>query len=125
MSRNLSRLSGFALSLVTLVALVSTPVTAHATPAFAKKEAKSCGYCHVNPAGGGARNYRGLYYKAHGLSFASFDDAAEAKKAGVEIGPDPKPNPTSYTPPAKSAAKPKAGKSKKPTKGTKKPKTTG
>lgn len=122
------RLSALAISLATAAALFSAPVTAHAYPAYAKKENKSCGYCHVRAAGGGARNYRGAYYKGHGLSFASFDDTAEAKKAGVEVGPDPTPNPTSYTPPAKAGAdkaktgKAKAGKAKKPAKNTKKPK---
>jgi hypothetical protein len=124
-------LSGTALSLVTAITLFSATTPANAYPPYAKKENKSCAYCHVNKAGGGARNYRGAYYKAHGLTFASFDDAAEAKKAGVEIGPEPKPNPTSYTPPAKADAdkskmgKAKPGKAKKPAKHPKKTKKTG
>jgi len=97
------------------IAVSSRP--SHALPAYAQKEAKPCAYCHVNPAGGGKRNYRGLYYKAHNLTFAEFDDAAEAKKAGVDIGPEPDPKPKSWTAP-KDAAKPadpaKTGDDKKP-----------
>jgi hypothetical protein len=71
-----------------------------AKPPFMAKEGKPCAYCHTTPSGG-ARNYRGLFYKAHNLTFEGFDDAAEAKKAGVEIGPDPDPatKPKTWTPP--------------------------
>lgn len=79
---------------------------AHAFPKFAKAESKPCGYCHVNPAGGGERNYRGLFYKTNGLSFAGFDDAAEAKKAGVEVGPVTDPSPTSGAAPTEKALPP-------------------
>lgn len=80
--------------------------TAQALPAYATTEGKSCAYCHVKPAGGGVRNYRGLFYTANQRSFAGFDDAAEAKKAGVEIGPDATPAPKSYTPPKAEEPKP-------------------
>jgi hypothetical protein len=49
--------------------------TAHAKPEYAKKENKACGYCHVKPNGGGARNPRGVYYEMHNLSFAGYDEA--------------------------------------------------
>ena len=77
-----------------------------ALPAFVAKEGKPCGYCHINERGGGPRNYRGVFYKNNNLTFAKFDDAAEAKKAGVEIGPDPDPKtpPKSWTAPDKPAA---------------------
>jgi tetratricopeptide (TPR) repeat protein len=93
-----------ATALAALGAVSIAPVKA--TPVFAQKEGKPCAYCHVNPNGGGKRNYRGLYYKAHNLTFAEFDDAAEAKKAGVEVGPDPDPNtkPKSWTAPKAEAA---------------------
>ncbi len=54
---------------------------ANALPKYAKAEKKPCSYCHVAPAGGGARNFRGLYYALHNHTFAAFDEAAEAKKA--------------------------------------------
>jgi hypothetical protein len=41
----------------------------HAKPEFAKKEMKMCGYCHINPAGGGPRNPKGVYYAMHDKSF--------------------------------------------------------
>ena len=75
-----------------LGALAVAAPQATAFPPFAQKEKKPCAYCHVNPQGGGKRNYRGLYYKAHNLMFVEFDDAAEAKKAGEAVGPDPDPN---------------------------------
>lgn len=89
-----------------IAALFVATSKAEAFPKFAAAEGKPCAYCHVNPAGGGARNYRGKYYKAHALSFAEFDDAAEAKKAGEEVGPDPDPSvkPKSWTAPAAAAA---------------------
>ncbi len=70
---------------------------AHAYPQYAMKEKKECVYCHVKP--GGDRNFRGLYYKAHDLSFAKFDNVYEAKLAGVKpdtMGPDAVPTVASY-----------------------------
>ncbi|MDX1932088.1 MAG: hypothetical protein SFU56_05755 [Capsulimonadales bacterium] len=90
------------LSLTGLVAALSVAAPrATAFPPFTQKEGKPCGYCHVNEKGGGKRNYRGNYYKLRNLSFVEFDDAAEAKKAGEEVGPDPDPNtkPKSWTAP--------------------------
>ena len=58
-------LAAFAL----LAGLVVAPRSATALPAYAQKEGKPCGYCHVNPAGGGARNAKGKQYEAHGHSF--------------------------------------------------------
>ena len=63
-----------------LVALI--PVNALAMPKFAALENKECIYCHVDPAGGGARNFRGQYYEAHGFSFEGFDEATAAAAAG-------------------------------------------
>lgn len=85
-------------TLVTIGAFTAKP--SEAKPPFAAKEGKPCAYCHATPSGG-ARNYRGLFYKAHNLTFEGFDDAAEAKKAGVEVGPDPDPatKPKTWTAP--------------------------
>jgi tetratricopeptide (TPR) repeat protein len=93
--------------LLVLAAVAGAAVQAQALPAFVQKEGKGCAYCHVNEKGAGPRNYRGVYYKENGLSFAKFDDAAEAKKAGVEIGPEPTPPPKSLTPADPAAAEPK------------------
>jgi glutathione peroxidase len=71
-----------AIAAFALFALVGS--TAHAFPRFAKKEGVACGYCHVAEGGGGARNFRGIYYKAHKLSFADFDETFESKSAGVD-----------------------------------------
>lgn len=87
-----------------LAALAALAGGAYAKPPFAEKEGVKCTYCHApNPP---TRNYRGAFYKANGLSFAGFDDAAEAKKAGAEIGADADAKPKSWTPP-KTAAEPK------------------
>jgi hypothetical protein len=50
-------------------ALVVAPRSAEAKPEYAAKEGKPCGYCHVNPAGGGARNAMGKKYEANGHTF--------------------------------------------------------
>jgi hypothetical protein len=100
-------LSGMALAL-----MVSG---AQAKPPFAEKEGKKCNYCHIGPPKLG---YRGLYYKMHNLTFEAFDDIAEAKKAGVEVGPDPEPKPKSWTAPkAAEAPKPEAPKAPEAPKG--------
>ena len=83
-----------ALSGVALALMVSG---AQAKPPFAEKEGKKCNFCHA-PAPP-KLGYRALYYKMHNLSFEGFDDAAEAKKAGVDVGPDPEPKPKSWTAP--------------------------
>jgi hypothetical protein len=49
--------------------LILAAGASHAKPEFAKKEMKMCGYCHVNPAGGGPRNPKGVYYAMHDKSF--------------------------------------------------------
>jgi len=50
-------------------ALVTAPRSATALPAYSQKEGKACGYCHVNPAGGGERNAKGKQYEANGHKF--------------------------------------------------------
>jgi hypothetical protein len=54
---------------VAATAVVVAPQRAAALPAYAAKEGKPCGYCHVNPAGGGARNAMGKKYEANGHTF--------------------------------------------------------
>jgi formylglycine-generating enzyme required for sulfatase activity len=73
--------------------------SAFARPGFAKKEGVSCAYCHVAAAGGGERNYRGKFYGEHMNTFVGFDDAAEAKKAGVPVAAKADQKPASLVPP--------------------------
>ncbi len=49
--------------------MIGGPRVAQATPAYAAKEGKACGYCHVNAAGGGPRNDVGKKYEANGHKF--------------------------------------------------------
>lgn len=88
-----------------IVGLIAGPLVmvSQAKPAFATKEKKACGYCHLRPSGGGARGFRGLYYFSQKLSFKGFDEKKEAKIAGVKegaMGKDAKP--TKPYPPKKA-----------------------
>lgn len=65
-----------------LTAMAVCTGTAQAKPAYARKEKKECGFCHTNPAGGGARNARGMYYETHNLSFAGFTEPGAPRKTG-------------------------------------------
>jgi hypothetical protein len=68
-----------ALLVTAILALaLGEPRDARAFPAFAKKENKKCGFCHVNPSGGGKRNAAGNYYKAHGFSLVGYKPAPSA-----------------------------------------------
>lgn len=40
--------------------------TANALPAYAQQTGKPCGFCHQNPAGGGALKPAGEKFKANG-----------------------------------------------------------
>jgi len=101
-------LTASATAAVAGVAFVSRPTPVQAFPAYAQKEAVHCAYCHNNPQGGGARNYRGKFYKKNSNSFAGFDDEAEAKAAGVPVAPEADPKPKSWTAPAAAPAAPTA-----------------
>jgi hypothetical protein len=73
-SRNLARTivisaSAALAAAVLLAGLVAVPRSATALPAYSQKEGKACGYCHVNPAGGGPRNAKGKQYEANGHKF--------------------------------------------------------
>jgi hypothetical protein len=54
------------LTVICLLVIAFVASAASATPAFAEKEKKACGYCHVSPAGGGALNAAGEAYKKDG-----------------------------------------------------------
>ena len=76
-------ITGLTLASVVLAAGI---YEANARPPYAAKEQKPCGYCHVNPAGGGPRNFRGQFYGANGLSFELFNEDREAALAHVVSG---------------------------------------
>jgi len=59
---------------------------AEARPAYAAREKQPCSYCHTNPGGGGARNFRGGFYGANNLSFSKFEENREAAIAHVAPG---------------------------------------
>ena len=74
MSRNLTRTiivgaSAVLAAAVLFAGLLAAPRSASALPAYAAKEGKACGYCHVNPAGGGPRTAKGKQYEANGHKF--------------------------------------------------------
>ncbi|HWA84435.1 MAG TPA: hypothetical protein VG820_13420 [Fimbriimonadaceae bacterium] len=69
---------------LTGIVLIAGVFTAEARPEYAQKENKQCSYCHLNPGGGGTRGFRGQFYGANGLSFASFDEERESGIAGVD-----------------------------------------
>ena len=50
-----------------LVALEDGP--AQARPEFARREMKACGFCHINPRGGGPRNRTGQEYARNNFAF--------------------------------------------------------
>jgi hypothetical protein len=52
-----------------LAMLTFASAPTQATPAYAAKEKKACGFCHVNAAGGGERNAAGKKYEANGHKF--------------------------------------------------------
>ena len=62
------KLMGAALAALAVGGLLTlaAPRTADALPAYATSTGKSCGACHVNPAGGGARNAFGDAFAANG-----------------------------------------------------------
>jgi hypothetical protein len=75
-----------------LALLVAAPREAAARPEFARREGKACGYCHINPRGGGPRNRNGLRYARNEFSFpprtsglTDFKDEKE-RAAMVRIG---------------------------------------
>jgi tetratricopeptide (TPR) repeat protein len=79
--------------------LLLAPRSAHALPKYSQAEGKPCIYCHTGNVGNANNlNYRAKFYKANNLSFKGFDDAGEAKKAGVDVAPEATPPPKSYTP---------------------------
>jgi len=56
-------------ALILIAGSIVAPRSATALPAYAQKEGKPCGFCHLNPAGGGERNARGKKYQANGHTF--------------------------------------------------------
>ncbi len=52
--------------LIAGVVVTVSPRQAHALPIYAQQTKLPCGKCHVNPAGGGARNDFGNAFAANG-----------------------------------------------------------
>ena len=92
-------LTGTIIVCAAAVSIFGKPEPAQAFPPYKEKEGVNCAYCHTSPAGG-KRNYRGKFYKKNGLSFAAFDDKAEADGAGEPIAAEADSKPKSLTPPA-------------------------
>lgn len=55
-----------AVTLIVGLAAFAAPRPASALPAYARQTGLSCGRCHVNPAGGGARTAFGNAFAANG-----------------------------------------------------------
>lgn len=64
------------------LAAIASPRDALATKDYAKKEAKDCSFCHINPKGSGPRNAKGREYEANGYVFGvkSWSSDANEKK---------------------------------------------
>jgi hypothetical protein len=56
---------GFAAAAL-LATVTLAPRQATATPAYAAQTKKACGFCHVNPAGGGPRTPAGTKFEQNG-----------------------------------------------------------
>jgi hypothetical protein len=63
------RARGLVLPLALAAAALPHPAPAEAKPEFARRESKQCGFCHINPRGGGTRNETGLLYARSGFRF--------------------------------------------------------
>ena len=90
---DLKRLAGFAhLAVAGAVALIlglaafAAPQPADALPAYAQQTGLSCGRCHVNPAGGGARTAFGNAFLANGHKVPA--KSAKPGKASEPVRPD-------------------------------------
>ena len=57
---------GISLGVGMTAATILPPQKAQALPTYAAQVGKPCGFCHVNPAGGGARNATGKKFEANG-----------------------------------------------------------
>jgi len=49
-----------------LAGITAAPRLATATPAYAGQTKKACGFCHANPAGGGALTAAGKKFQENG-----------------------------------------------------------
>ncbi|MHC4958418.1 MAG: hypothetical protein ACYTGN_08570 [Planctomycetota bacterium] len=52
-----------------LATLLAVERRVDARPEFARREGRACGYCHINPRGGGARNARGIEFARNEFKF--------------------------------------------------------
>ena len=76
------------LALLALVIVgVLRPRPSYGKPEFARREGRACGYCHINPRGGGTRNQTGLLYARNELKFLARPGnlAATCQETGFRI----------------------------------------
>ena len=74
-------------ALIVGLAAFASPQPADALPAYAKQTGLSCGRCHVNPAGGGARTAFGNAFAANGHKVPA--KGAKPGKTSAGEGPSP------------------------------------
>jgi hypothetical protein len=79
-----------AAALILGLAVFALPRPADALPSYAKQTGLSCGSCHVNPAGGGARNAFGKAFAANGHKLPA--KSKTAKAGGGAAAPAPAPS---------------------------------
>jgi hypothetical protein len=95
---------GVAIGLVGAVALIvgfaafAAPQSASALPAYAQQTGLACGRCHVNPAGGGARNAFGKAFAANGHAVPSAVKPGKARVHGEIYPASPPPDSDAYPP---------------------------
>ena len=76
------RRAGFLLCLVYVGLPLAMPRAADARPEFARREQLACGYCHIQPRGGGPRNSNGLRYARNEFKFPAVKGTLNSFKKG-------------------------------------------
>jgi hypothetical protein len=71
-----------AVALMAGLAAFAAPRSASALPAYAQQTGLACGRCHVNPAGGGARNAFGKAFAANGHAVPSATGSSKTSVHG-------------------------------------------
>jgi hypothetical protein len=55
--------------LVIFITMIFVVTVVYSRPEFAAREGKTCGFCHIDPAGGGPRNPVGQFFEKNGYKF--------------------------------------------------------
>ena len=87
-----------ALALIVGIAAFAAPRSAGALPAYAQQTGLSCGRCHVNAAGGGARTTFGNAFLANGHKVPSSAKPGKASGETASVA-SPPPDSIAYSPP--------------------------